>query len=318
VRQPRGWWAGRGRAAVAAAVLAGLLAGAGRADPLPRSAEAEIRARAAGALAVLGLAAIPSETARTLSFIGGSDSPFRSAQFGGGSTWRDGPLYLEGYLGWNAYDPVFVFSGGAEASTTLEAQWKSVAFTGGVGWDVPLDADVTFRPILTLTLGNITSDTAGPGEGLAEEILSFLDGGMTVGGLGAALMLEYSHSFSGGWKLDGTLRHSQLYLEPVGGDREVVGHAEAFTTALWGRVTVPTRLRLAGHPLRAVGEASIGHYGGDQAEVLDTTWLFQAGAGAEIGLEEAGLGPVRTGRIMLRYTRGDRLEGLSLGLSASF
>jgi hypothetical protein len=282
----------------------------------PRNTD-EIEARAAGALAVLGLAAVPTETASTLSFIGRDDGEFRSAQFGGGSTVQGGPLYLEGYLGWNAYDPVFVFSGGSE-TTTLEAQWKSVAFTGGVGWDFPLQGGVIFRPILIGTLGNITSDISDADEGLAEEITSFLNGGMTVGGIGGSLMLDYTRRYANGWRLDGTLRHSRLYLEPIAGDREVVGHATAVTTALWTRLTLPTRLQAMGRPVRAVSEVSVGYFGGDQGEVLDTAWLAQVGAGAEVDLADTDLPWVKTGRVMLRYARGSRLEGVSLGVSASF
>mgnify|MGYP001553182703 FL=1 len=65
---------------------------------------AAIKRRASGALALLGLAAIPSETASTL-FLdtdqeGDRGTDFRAGQFGGRFTWgEEFPLYLEGYVG---------------------------------------------------------------------------------------------------------------------------------------------------------------------------------------------------------------------------
>jgi hypothetical protein len=66
------------------AFVVAMLPDLARADPQIARLSADVEARAAGALAVLGLAAVPSETASTLAFSSASDGNFRSSQFGGG------------------------------------------------------------------------------------------------------------------------------------------------------------------------------------------------------------------------------------------
>lgn len=64
---------------------------------------ANVLRQAGGALAVLGLTFVPSETAGTLQFNGENrDSPdFLASQLGGSFTVSDSfPLYLEGFLGY--------------------------------------------------------------------------------------------------------------------------------------------------------------------------------------------------------------------------
>lgn len=279
-----------------------------------------IEAEAAGALAAFGLIAVPSEAASAISFESGVDqrkgARFRSSQIGGGFSPDDGPLYFEGYLGWNTYDPVFVFSGGQDTSS-VRAEWRSVALTGGVGWNFELDHGVIFRPIFNVSLGNITSEER-KSDGLAGEIGSFLGGGMTAGGVGGSLVLASNRVWRNGWETDATLRHSQLYLKPIAGDSDVVGSAKAFTTALWTRLRTPTEYTAFGYPVRSVSEFAIGSYSGDQDEVLDSAWLMQIGVGAELDLEESTLPWISSGRLMLRYTRGEHLDGVSFGFGVSF
>ncbi|QDY71281.1 hypothetical protein [Qingshengfaniella alkalisoli] len=76
-----------------------------------------VRRNVEGTLAVLGMSVVPSETASALFLDTGSGSDerydLRSAQLGGGLRWsEDVPLYLEGYIGYNRYDPVLLFSEG--------------------------------------------------------------------------------------------------------------------------------------------------------------------------------------------------------------
>lgn len=279
-----------------------------------------IEQNAGDALAVLGMAALPSETASALSVNGGingaGDTQFRTSQLGGGDTIDGTPIYLEGYIGWNSYDPVYVFSKGEEKSKD-RVTWQGVAATGGIGWDFPLSDSLTFRPILNASLGNITSQSEVP-EGIGNEIASLLDSGLTVGGLGASAVLAYHDTWRQTWEVDATLRQTQLYLTPIAGDKDVVGDAHAWATGLWSRLRIPTGFSAFQRPLRSVSEFSLGQFGGDQGEVLDTTWLMQAGVGAEFDLAETTVPFVSRARLMLRYTRGDRLQGLSLGFSADF
>jgi hypothetical protein len=285
-----------------------------------------VERRAAAALAVLGISAVPSETASALAFDTGSDpgsgTDFRAGQLGGGFTWSETlPIYLEGYIGWSRYDPVFVFSDGADQASTA-AKWTSVAATGGIGWDFTLTETLTFRPMLYVTLGEIISDATLAAQFVADRLGSdarfVLDGALTAGGVGAGLVLDYNRRWANDYEVDFILRHTHIHLEPIGGDRDVVGSAEAATTALWSRLRIPTGYRAFGRPVRTVSEFSASYLSGDQGAILNTDWLMQAGFGGEIDLSETGVPWVTTARAMLRYTTGEYLEGYSFGLAVSF
>ncbi|WP_353471793.1 hypothetical protein PVT71_10820 [Salipiger sp. H15] len=309
-------------------VLMGALSDArpGHAQPVVDLIGGSIESRASGALALLGLAAVPSETASTLTLDTGRRPDrgvdFRAGQFGGGFTFSDElPLYLEGYLGWNRYDPVFLASSGTE-QRRLPVNWNSFAASGAIGWDFKLSDTIALRPLLMLALGTIASDaTLGAfyvGKKLDKDVNFLLDGNLTAGGLGAALVLDYNRRWDSDWEVDLTLRQNYLYLEPIWGDRDVVGSAEAITTALWSRLRVPTQETAFGRPIRAVGEFSVGHYGGDQEAIFNSPWIAQVGLGAEIDVSETGVPWVTTARAVFRYTKGENLEGYALGFAVSF
>jgi hypothetical protein len=286
----------------------------------------QIEARASGALALLGLAAVPSETASTLFLDTGQEgnrgTDFRAGQFGGGFTWSDEiPLYLEGYIGWNRYDPVFLFSDGSQQRRT-EAKWNSFALSGAVGWDFKITENLVLRPMGLVALGAVASDVTVGGLVLGNRLdknVDFLrNGSLTAGGLGGALAVAYNKRWDNDWEVDVILRHTHLYLEPIGGDRDVTASALAITTGLWSRLRVPTGYRAFDRPVRAVGEFSLGNYAGDQGEIFNTPWLAQIGFGGEIDVSETKIPWATTSRLMLRFTKGDNLEGFSIGLAVSF
>jgi hypothetical protein len=98
----------------------------------------------------------------------------------------------------------------------------------------------------------------------------------------------------------------------------VDGGSNAVTVGLWSRLRVPTGLTVFSEPLRAVGEASLGWYLGDQKIVLDSPWLAQVGAGAELDFAQVGFVPINRGRLVGRFLFGDGVTGFSVGLGASF
>lgn len=284
-----------------------------------------IRNQAEGALSVLGMAALPSETASTLVLDTGGDSDerfdFRQGQLGGGFRVSEGfPLWLEGYLGWNRYDPTVVLDDGAPRRLPLK--WTSVAATGGIGWEFDLNEHWTFRPQAHLALGRVQSDVSvgaqvvGNRLGLDPEFLR--GGGVTAGGYGGSATIVYNQRWENDWEADLTLRHTHLEFQPIGHDRDLLAEADAITTALWSRLRVPTGLELFNRPVRSVYEVTGAYLSGDQAEVLDTDWLAGVGFGGEIDLAETWVPWVTTTRLMMRYTVGDELEGFSIGLAASF
>lgn len=285
-----------------------------------------VRKNTEGALAVLGLAAVPSETASTLVLDTGSDPDrtydFQAAQFGGGFRWsEDVPLYLEGYLGYNRYDPVLLLSDAGRTSA-LPLKWTSVAATGGIGWEFDLTEDLVLRPQAHIMLGRVQTDASVAAQVVANhlgiEIESFKNGGVTAGGLGGSLTLAYNKRWENDHEVDMTLRHTRLYIEPIAGDKDLAGQAEAITTSLWSRYRVPTGYEAFNRPVRMVGEASFSHLPGDQGTVIKEDWLVQVGLGGEIDLEETWVPWVTTTRLMMRYTRGENLRGFSIGLAASF
>jgi hypothetical protein len=287
---------------------------------------ARIRQEAGSALAVLGMTALPSETASALVLDTGGDSEqrfdFRQGQLGGGFRVSERfPLWLEGYVGWNRYDPDVVLADEIEGNR-LPLKWTSFAATGGIGWAFDLNDDWTFRPQAHLSLGRVQSDASIGAQLVANRLGLDVDliegGGVTAGGYGASATLAYNHRWENDWEADLTLRHTHLRFEPIGHDKDLMAEADAVTTALWSRLRVPTGLELFDRPVRTVYEVTAARLHGDQGEILDTDWLAGIGFGGEIDLQETWVPWVTTTRLMVRYTRGDALEGISVGLAASF
>lgn len=282
---------------------------------------------ASGALAVYGITAVPSETASTLFLDTGSrpggGTDFRSGQFGGGFTLsRAFPLYLEGYLGYNRYGPEFLLTDGTEVAS-LRPKWTSFAATGGIGWDFQLTPDLVLRPMVNVSLGQILSDTAFVADFIADRIgadgVHFLrGGGLTAGGVGGSLVLDYNHRWESDLEADVTLRYTYLHLEPIAGDRDVIGEATSETLALWSRLRMPTGRYAFDSPVRTVAELSASWLPGDQGEILQTDWLAQVGYGLELDVSKTWVPLIKQGRVMFRYTRGEVLEGYGLGLAVNF
>ncbi|QDL91925.1 autotransporter outer membrane beta-barrel domain-containing protein [Paroceanicella profunda] len=301
-------------------------------DPA-RAAELEdlvsfsVERQASGALAAMGIGVVPSETASTLVLNTGTGSDarpdFASAQLGGGFTVSDSfPLYLEGYLGYTRFNPSYLVVSDADRAY-VRPKWTSISGTAGIGWDFALNENLVLRPMVNFALGQVVSDTAVLAAFIADHIgaedARFLrDGGLTAGGLGGSMMLEYNKAWDEDYEADLSLRYSRIHLKPIAGDRGVVGEARAETLALWSRMRVPTGLTLFGRSVRGVGEFSAAWLPGDQGEILRTDWLVQVGAGVEFNLSETWVPLAREVRLVARYTRGDVLQGFGIGLAASF
>ncbi len=284
-----------------------------------------VKRNAKSALSVYGISAVPSETASTLVFESGSGDDavsFSATQLGGGFTVSDSfPLYAEGYLALNRYDPKLIISGGAETSR-LPLKWTTVAATGGVGWDFSLTDHLVLRPMVHVSLGRVQSDISLGSTLIAQKLgldVSFLrSGGLAVGGLGGSIGLEYNRRWENDYEVDFTLRHTHIRLEPIAGDKEIQESADAITTSMWSRLRIPTGLDLWDRPIRGVTEFSASWLPGDQGTALNTQWLLQAGAGMEIDFSETWVPLITTTRVVARYTYGEELHGFGIGLAASF
>jgi hypothetical protein len=277
---------------------------------------------ATAALAALGVAALPGTGANTISILGasGDSTDFFSTQLGGGYTPDpDSPLHLEGYIAYQNYSPIFVLP--SPDPTLIDVRWSSVAFTGGVGWNVDLSDDLVFRPAALMSVGHVfgravLDDLLPPASGADPS--GFFEDGLFAGGLGASVALDFDTDTSRG-NLDLRARQSWMTFVPIGRANRLSASSIAHSTTLFGRYTQPVpNADWGGLPLSSVWEASYAHYWGDQAVILRTDWIGSVGAGLEIGLPDETPFDVSAGRITFKYVFGETYEGVSLGLGVSF
>jgi hypothetical protein len=285
-----------------------------------------IQQNAAGALALYGLAALPDNSARTLLLDTGRDSrrtfDFRGLQIGGAFPVRRGePLYFEGVLAFNRYDPVIFLGQGASASE-VPVNWTSLAATVGLGWNFPVGEYLHFRPMGHLNIGRVQSDSvidSSDGGGLPIVDTGFISGsGITVGGYGASAALIYNRRWADNREWDLSVRHTYLHIEPIAGDDDVIADSVAQSTVFWARYRWPTRRILWDRPVRGVADFSASYLSGDQGEALNTDWLTRIGVGGELDVTGFGVSWISATRLMFRYTRGDNLQGVSIGVEISF
>lgn len=283
-----------------------------------------VRDNVKGALAVLGISGVPNEAASTLFLERNTGSAneleFQGGQIGGGFRISEStPLYLEGYLGFNSYDPVYVFSSGS-SNTEVLSNWNSIVATGGVGWQFDLNENWKLRPMFNFSIGRVQSDSSIAAQIISDALeleLDFLsDGGITALGYGASLVAEYNKRWPSDVELDLRFRHTHMMFEPL--DTNLSGTAEAISTVAWSRIRVPTGIRAFSRPTRWVGEFSAAYLPGDQGLILDSEWLAQIGAGFELDLTKTKTPLLSQARLMVRYAIGENLEGYSVGLAFSF
>lgn len=283
----------------------------------------------AGALALLGATGIPDATSSAISITRGDGESLgiTYGQFGLPFTVSEQvPLYLEGYVGYARYDPLYVFSGD-QTERRLPGRLNHVTGTVGVGWDFRIARDLVLRPVLNGAIGLIASDPAlfgGLISARRDVDLEIVAGGSTwATGWGGTLMLDYAR-YRENYELDVEVRYTAMTFAAMerspDGSRQ---NADAQTLGLWSRLRWPTGLEAFGRPVRWVAELSHSQFFGDQARVLGIDWLTKVGGGAEldIGRAEATLaGFLYLNRIGLvgRYVFGRNVSGFSVGLSFGF
>lgn len=279
---------------------------------------------ASEALATFGLVAIPNESASALAIKNTKNdgSSFRSVQFGGGRRlFDDRPLWIEGYLGFQRYDPqIIVTDGGRDLA--VRAMWSGLAGTGGVGYDYRFAPNWSLRPIFNFSVGRIISDvevTDSPLNPPGGPNFDFLgSGGLTVGGVGGSLLLNYEER-TPERELDFSLRYTQMHLATIASSSNVDAKSDVATAAAWFRARYPVPgWKAFGRPVRSVWEASVSTYPGDQGKLLDIEWLSSVGAGLELATTDTGLPYLTRARLVARYVYGESYRGYSLGIGFSF
>ena len=279
------------------------------------------------ALAVMGYATVPDGTASDLSISQGQDSTgLLMGQLGTGFTLSESvPLYLEGFLGYSRYDPLFVATLGAE-STRLPIRWNSVSTTIGVGWSFPVTERMQIRPILNGTLGYLGSDLAVAGnllQYLTGIDIKLLDRGQLVAaGLGGAMVLAW-YDYRPDWEFEAELRYSRMQLQSIPGTTDGLTYrAENGAVGLWTRYRWPTGREAYGRPIRYVLEGLHSQFLYDQRGALGFNSLTKVGGGLELDMGRQEMGAMglylQRVRLMGRVVFGQDVTGYSIGLGMSF
>ncbi|EHL98955.1 hypothetical protein HMPREF9946_03395 [Acetobacteraceae bacterium AT-5844] len=290
-----------------------------------------IRQTVNGVLGLLSYSAVPDNSASAVQIDRGvgtdeNDSGITMGQLGAGFTVSESfPLYLEGFLGYARYDPVFVFSDGA-AQRRLPTRWNSVSGTVGIGYDIRLAENLYLRPILNGTIGYVGSDAALAGAYLDyrfDRQVEFLTRGqVTSYGVGGALMLAY-YDHLPAREIDIELRATHMHLEAFHSTGGVAdGQADSTTVNLWARYRWPTGMEIFQRPVRWVTEATGSYFMGDQKKALGLAWLGKVGGGIELDFSAHEIGAfglnLQRLRLVGRYVFGEDVQGFSIGLGMSF
>jgi hypothetical protein len=319
--------------ALSALALLPLLAAAppGRAQSTSSTGQsvfgASLGRTANSALAVMGYATVPDGTASDLSISQGQDSTgLLMGQLGTGFTVSESvPLYLEGYIGYSRYDPLFVATLGAE-STRLPIRWNSVSTTIGIGWSFPVTDRMQIRPILNGSIGYLGSDLAIAGnvlQYLTGVDINLLDRGQLVAaGLGGAMVLAW-YDYRPEWEFEAELRYSRMQLQSVPGTTDGLTYrAENGAIGLWTRYRWPTGREAYGRPVRYVLEGLHSQFLYDQRGALGFNSLTKVGGGLELDMGRQEIGAMglylQRVRLMGRVVFGQDVTGYSIGLGMSF
>jgi len=281
-----------------------------------------LKKRADAFMTITGYSLTPDVTTGSLSIRnnGGDNSDLQMISLGGGDRISANfPLYLEGTLAVNRYNPTFT-DGIANTSVTVPVHWNSITGTGGIGWDFPITNELRFRPIANVMLGHLESDLSIASRVIQNQRgvdLQFLNGGrMNSYGLGGSVMLDYEN-YKPDQEIDVELRYTNIPVQTFDTSTAVQGSADSQSLALWARSRIPTPITLLDRPLRAVFELAHTEFLGDLRGALGFNSLSSVGTGIE--LDRSASDPIFTRiRVVFRYQFGQNVHGTSIGLAASF
>ncbi|QWE29318.1 hypothetical protein [Polynucleobacter sp. AM-7D1] len=273
-------------------------------------------------MTITGYSLTPDVTTGSLSITdkGGENQNLQMISLGGGDRISANfPLYLEGTIAFNRYNPTFT-DGLGNTSITVPVNWNGITGTGGVGWDFPLTDQLRIRPIANIMLGHVESDLSIAGRIIENKTgvdLQFLNGGrMNAYGLGGSLMLDYE-DYKPEREYDAELRYTNIALNTFDSSAAVQGSADSQSLGLWARARYPTPLTVLERPLRAVFEVAHTEFLGQLRGALGFDSLSSVGTGVEI--DRSASDPMFSRvRLVFRYQFGQNVRGTSIGLAASF
>jgi hypothetical protein len=280
-----------------------------------------LKKRADALMTITGYSLTPDVTTGNLNInSAGGRSALQMVSLGGGDRISATlPLYLEGTMAFNRYNPTFT-DGIGSSSLTIPMYWNSVTGTGGVGWDFPITDELRFRPIANIMLGHLESDASIVGRYInnnRDVNLQFLNSGrMNSYGLGSSVMLDYEN-YKPDQEIDIELRYTNIAIQTFDSSTAVQGSADSQSLSLWARSRIPTPFMALDRPLRAVFEVANTQFLGDLRGTLGFSSLSSLGTGIE--LDRSASDPIFSRiRIVFRYQFGQNVQGTSIGLAASF
>jgi hypothetical protein len=286
------------------------------------TANTYLKKRADALMTITGYSLTPDVTTGSLKIQNGSGekADLRMVSLGGGDRISEKfPLYLEGTLAFNRYNPTLIDSVGKN-SVSIPVYWNSITGTGGVGWDFPLTDQLRLRPIANVMLGHLESDASIATRYIANNNdvnLQFLKTGrMNSYGLGGSVMLDYEN-YQPDQEIDIELRYTNIAIQTFASSTAVQGSADSQSLGIWARSRVPTPFMALDRPLRAVFEVANTQFLGNLRGALGFSSLSSVGTGVE--LDRSASDPIFTRiRLVFRYQFGLNVQGTSVGLAASF
>lgn len=285
-----------------------------------------LRKEADGVLALLGYAVVPDITASSLSIEDPQSNKNRLflTQFAGGrSGWlsKDN-LYLEGSIAYLNFDPSLV---GKDTFNDLskDLRWNAFSGTGGVGWDIQLRSNWTFRPIVNVSIGHLKSSLNKRPIPFGYRDLSMReslgDGTLTAMGLGGSLMLDYSNQhLKNKGEIDAELRYTNISMWSIQSSLGTESRTISVQAAsAYLRYRAPLPINEMQNPMKYVLEAASTFYLGDQRGLLGFTSLNSVGLGLELNTR-SHVKYVNAVRVVGRYAFGQNVKGFSIGLAFNF
>jgi len=126
--------------------------------PLQDAGTNYLKKRADALMTITGYSLTPDVTTGNLKITNGDGkADLQTTSLGGGDRISASfPLYLEGTLAFNRYNPTFT-DGVGNSSVNIPMYWNSITGTGGVGWDFPITDQLRFRPIAKEGKDSITA-----------------------------------------------------------------------------------------------------------------------------------------------------------------
>jgi hypothetical protein len=200
--------------------------------PLQDAGTNYLKKRADALMTITGYSLTPDVTTGNLKITNGDGkADLQMTSLGGGDRISENfPLYLEGTIAFNRYNPTFT-----ESSVNIPMYWNSITGTGGIGWDFPITDQLRFRPIANVMLGHLESDASIATRYInnnRDVNLQFLNSGrMNSYGAGGSVMLDYEN-YKPNQEIDIELRYTNIAIQTFASSTAVQGSAVSQSASL--------------------------------------------------------------------------------------